>query len=243
MISFNRAPEILRMFKGIKKYPPKMKKITQIPAILTAGLMLLASCAKENKVELFNGKNPDNMEIVLLDSIAEPGDVFMVRDGVMRVAGQPYGYIVTRDSYSNYKLHVEWRWPEKPANSGVFIHVQGINPTGWPACIEAQLAADNAGQMIFVGQGTGMHVGDSTYLTQPGMTRSSRVGKLEESSENPAGEWNSYDITCRDGSIELLVNGVLQNQGTECTLKSGRIALQSEGGPIEFRNVYLELLK
>lgn len=220
-----------------------MKRRIQLPALLAAGLLLLATCTKENKVRLFNGKDLNNWVSVLLDSIADPADVFIIRDGVLWISGQPYGYIATRDAYSNYKLHVEWRWPDKPANSGVFLHVQGINPTGWPSCIEAQLAAGNAGQMIFMGQGTGLTAGDSTYRTTPEMTRSSRVGRMEESSEKPAGEWNSYDITCREGSIELLVNGVLQNQGTGCTLKSGRIALQSEGGPVEFRNVYLEPLR
>ena len=40
--------------------------------------------------------------------------------------------------------------------------------------------------------------------------------------------------------LKLTVNGVLQNEGTDATPSSGPICLQSEGSPIEFRNIYLE---
>lgn len=214
-------------------------KIIKYPAFLIACMLVMAACTEGNKILLFNGENLNNWDKVLFDSIANPDEVFQVRDGVMLVSGAPFGYIVTKDSYSNYKLHLEWRWPEEPANSGVFIHAQAVNPTGWPVCIEAQLAHTKAGDLIFVGQGTGMRVGDSTYITLPGMSRSSRVGRSGESSENPTWEWNIYEITCEGNNIDVIVNGVLQNQGTEATLTSGRIALQSEGGPVEFRNLYL----
>ena len=46
-------------------------------------------------------------------------------------------------------------------------------------------------------------------------------------------------FTAKGGSIRCYVNGVLQNEGTGATLKSGWICLQSEGSPIEFRNIYI----
>ncbi|MHC4233413.1 MAG: 3-keto-disaccharide hydrolase, partial [Planctomycetota bacterium] len=58
-----------------------------------------------------------------------------------------------------------------------------------------------------------------------------------------AGEWNSYDILCKDNTIQLTVNGILQNTATESTLVAGAICLQSEGSPIEFRNIKLTPLK
>ena len=66
------------------------------------------------------------------------------------------------------------------------------------------------------------------------------VKKKHPSNEKPAGEWNTYDIVCAKGSVRLTVNGLLQNEGTEATPCSGYICLQSEGSPIEFRNIYLE---
>ena len=53
---------------------------------------------------------------------------------------------------------------------------------------------------------------------------------------------NSYDIYCDQDVIRCYVNGVLQNVGTNASDTSGWICLQSEGGPIEFRNIYIEPL-
>jgi hypothetical protein len=70
-----------------------------------------------------------------------------------------------------------------------------------------------------------------------------RTTKLNKSSEKPPGEWNSYDILCKDDWIVVIVNGVLQNVATGCSVWSGKILLQSEGAPIEFRNICLEPLE
>jgi hypothetical protein len=59
-------------------------------------------------------------------------------------------------------------------------------------------------------------------------------------SERPPGEWNSYEIYARADRIEVFVNGVRQNEVTELPVRKGSIALQLEGFPIEFRNVWLE---
>ena len=56
--------------------------------------------------------------------------------------------------------------------------------------------------------------------------------------EKPAGEWNETEITCSKGHLSVTINGVLVNEA-DCQESEGYIALQSEGGPIEFRNVYL----
>jgi hypothetical protein len=69
------------------------------------------------------------------------------------------------------------------------------------------------------------------------------VIKLAESSEKPAGEWNIMEITCEANTIEVKVNGVLQNKGTNLNISSGSICLQSEGKDIEFRNLFLTRLK
>lgn len=213
-----------------------------LKSTLLLGLFIfIFSCNSDNKIELFNGKDLDNWTIYVDSEDGEPKDLFYVEDGLLNAKGDPFGYIRTKESYSNYKLHLEWRWVNEASNSGVLLHVQGKDMI-WPHCIEAQLWFDRAGDFVLMGEGAGLTVQDSTYLITSEENRYLVIPKFEESSENPTGEWNSYDITVKDGDIELLVNGVLQNRGSNLTLSEGKILLQSEGAPLQFRNIYLQPL-
>ena len=201
----------------------------------------LFACKTENKLALFNGENLDNWNIFVSSPDVEAGDLFWVEEGLINTAGKPHGYIRSKESYTNYKLHLEWRWTEEPTNSGVLLHVQGKDMI-WPLAIECQLMADHAGDVVLIGKGSGITIQDSTYLINSEENRYAVIPKSEEVSENPAGEWNSYDITSKDGMLEVRVNGVLQNTGSAMSLTEGNILLQSEGSPMQFRNIYLEKL-
>jgi hypothetical protein len=194
------------------------------------------------KVELFNGKDlsgwvrfiPNEKKV---DGKWQSDIVWSVTDGVIHCIGKPNGYIRTVEDYENYKLHVEWRWAAKPTNSGVLLHKQGIDRV-WPKCVEAQLMHEHAGDFWLLGGGSieadGKRVGGKKNECAP---------KDGGSNEKPVGEWNSYDIVCDGGTVTLTVNGKQMNQGTDADPSSGKILLQSEGSPIEFRNVYLEPLE
>ena len=217
-----------------------MKTLMKSAALLFLSLAVL-SCSTEKKVELFNGQDLDNWNIIVDSEDGEPKDLFYVEDGVMHTLGAPFGYIRTKESYSNYKLHVEWRWTNEPSNSGVLINVQGKDMI-FPHCIEAQLMNGKAGDIVLMGKGAGITVKDSDYMVESEENRYMAIEKFEESSEKAAGEWNSYDITSLDGNLELVVNGVLQNKGSGMTLTEGNIALQSEGSALQFRNIWLQPL-
>ena len=217
-----------------------MKRLLKSALLLGLSLAVL-SCSTENKIELFNGQDLDNWNIIVDSEDGEPKDLFYVEDGLMNTLGDPFGYIRTKESYSNFKLHVEWRWTEEPSNSGVLLNVQGKDMI-FPHCVEAQLMHGKAGDFVLMGKGAAITVKDSTYLVTSEEKRYLAIPKFEESSEKPAGEWNTYDITSKDGTLELVVNGVLQNKGTGMSLTEGNIALQSEGGPMQFRNIYLQPL-
>ena len=217
-----------------------MKTLLKSCALLCLTLVLF-SCTTEKKIELFNGQDLDNWNIVVDSEDGEPKDLFYVEDGVINTPGEPFGYIRTKESFSNYKLHLEWRWTEEPSNSGVFLNVQGKEIV-FPHCVEAQLMNGKAGDFVLMRKGASITIKDSTYMVTSDEHPYLGIQKFEDSSEKPAGEWNSYDITSKDGTLELLVNGVLQNKGTGMSLTEGNIALQSEGGPIQFRNIYLQPL-
>ena len=206
---------------------------------LFAILSLLSGCAQ--KIALFNGQNLDGWKPVSENPDTSPSDVWSVRDGILRCEGKPTGYIRTINEYSNYKLHVEWRWPDNPTNSGVLLHTNGENKI-WPLCVEAQLMHENAGDFVTIQDGSAITVTGKRHFP-PVDNFYKIVPKQHESSENPIGQWNSYDILCKNDSLQLTVNGILQNTATKSNLTAGSICLQSEGSPIEFRNITLTSLK
>lgn len=217
-----------------------MKTILKITAFLSLSLLIF-SYKTDNKVMLFNGDNLDNWNVFVSSPDVQPAELFWVEDGIISTLGKPHGYIRTKEIYSNYKLHVEWRWIEEPTNSGVLLHVTGKDMI-WPLAIECQLMHEKAGDVVLIGLGSGITIKDTAYLIESEENRYKVIPKFEKVSENPKGKWNTYDITSLDGKLEVIVNGVLQNQGTDMTLTEGNILLQSEGSPMQFRNIYLEVL-
>jgi hypothetical protein len=184
------------------------------------------------RVELFDGKSLSGWTFVSAGTNADAASIWSVQDGVIACTGKPNGYARTLKSYRDYKLHVEWRWPGGPGNSGVFLH---INPPDrvWPLCFEAQLLAGNAGELRLNG---------GALISGLATLKGKSVPRRRPSSEKSPGEWNAYDIVCRSNSISVQVNNVLQNEITGASVEAGAIGLQAEGTPVEFRNVVLEPL-
>lgn len=201
--------------------------------------MVVASCTQK-KESLFNGENLDGWTIFVDESIISPEDFFYVNDGMIECVGVPVGYLRTVKEYSDYKLHIEWRYPDNPTNSGVFLHTSGPDLV-WPAHYQGQLKFQNAGDFIVHGVGLSATIGDTVYVSSD--TLKPLIPKINPTNEKPAGEWNSYDITCIGSTIELRVNGLLQNIATNCSLTKGGIGLQAEGSKIQYRNLWIEHIR
>ena len=199
-------------------------------------LLIFASCTNKKEM-LFNGENLDGWIIFVNDSIISPNDFFYVKDGMIETVGVPVGYLRTVKEYSDYKLHVEWRYPEEPTNSGVFVHTNGADLI-WPGHYQAQLKHQNAGDFIVHGIGMKATLRDTVYTSSA--EKKPLIPKINPTNEKPAGEWNSYDIACKGNIIEFRVNGLLQNTATNCSVTKGGIGLQAEGSKIQFRNLWIE---
>jgi hypothetical protein len=184
---------------------------------------------KTENIQLFNGKDLSNWVFKLRDPAVDPAKIFTIQNGVIHIKGDPFGYMRTKESYSDYKLHVEWRWPVEATNSGVFVHGQQPD-TVWLKCVECQLQAGNAGDFVCM---NGSDMNERTDKTKR------LVKKMGASTEKPTGEWNILEVICKGNTIEVSVNGVLQNKGTNVNINKGSICLQSEGKDVEFRNVFL----
>lgn len=188
------------------------------------------------KVALFNGRDFAGWtQVVRAEPGCRPDQTWTVADGVIRCTGKPFGYLMTQQSYADFKLRVEYRWyaAAEQMNSGVFVLKTGPDTFFLPKAIEAQLKQDNAGDFVLLSQAT------LNGLENP---KNRRVEKQAPSSEKPQGEWNSVEIVVKGNTVAVTVNGVLQNEGRDAYADAGQICLQSEGGPVEFRNITIEPL-
>jgi len=214
--------------------------------LLTLGLSLLlfpgaasAVAADKNKTkQLFNGKDLSNWTSVSDKEGSKLEDVWSVKEGVLRCAGNPRGYIRTKqEDFQDYRLVVEWRWPGKGGNNGVLVHTTKPGALGvWPKSIEVQLAHGNAGDFWVIGT-------DLDVPNEEKRKKGRRHLNLTDDSEKPLGEWNRMEITCRGDEVVVKVNGDAVNHATNCSVTKGAVSLQSEGTPIEFRKVELTPLE
>jgi len=193
------------------------------------------SMQAKDTISLFNGRDFEGWHMYLKDADADPEDVWKVRDGAIWCTGNPTGFIRTKKEYSDFKLVFEWRWPEKPGNSGVLLHMSGEEKI-WPLCMEAQLMHKRAGDIVGMGcnfnENKAKKGGPISYAPH-----------MNDSNEKKPGGWNTYEIVCNADTIELKVNGQLQNKATGVSIRKGFIGFQSEGVPIMFRNFKLTPLK
>lgn len=199
--------------------------------------------------KLFNGKDLSGWLPILDREGADPAKTWSVENGILKCTGEPRGYIRTeRDDFKNYHLKVEWRWPEgtrENANNGVLVHTTTPAALGiWPKSLEVQLANQNAGDFWVI---PGDDAEDPTLIDVPlkgvagfgDRIRGRRHLNFTEGSEKPVGEWNTIEVVCRGDRVTVVVNGEVVNDATNCSISSGAIALQSEGAPIEYREVVL----
>lgn len=211
--------------------------------IAIAAIMSFTSCKKI----LFNGRNFNGWEFFLVedefgDQVPYENVFLLTKDKEIVIMGQPYGYMRTAEPYSNYKLHVEYFYPETPGNSGIFINAQVPPDRKWPPCIENQLAANSAGDFYMMNGTDCNEVTDEIRARAAEQGRNPRLEKKAPPSDAIIGMWNYVDILCEGDHITSYINGVLQNECTGFTYDSGYICLQSEGTPIVFRNIWLKKL-
>ena len=189
-----------------------------------------------NHTELFNGTDFTGWTFCMKDH-ANPMQTWSVTNGVIHCTGKPIGYIRTTQIYSNYVVTVEWRFIKvapKADNTGVLVHMQ-LPDKVWPMCIQNQGKSGRQGD-LFVMAG-------AECKEHKGMDANTPVPMRGESVEKPVGEWNTNVTVCSGNDVKAFINGKFMNEITECTISSGFIGIQSEGGDIEIRKITLEPLK
>jgi hypothetical protein len=160
-------------------------------------------------------------------------------DGVIAVAGTPIGYIATKGIFHEYRVHAEWRWTDKPGNGGALVHITtGPKDRQWPVCFQVQWKHGAAGDLLPMAGATFAEA----LTTPPGAATPLRAHAGPDS-ERPVGDWNTCEIVCARGAIEVSINGVAQNRVSGLSASEGKVGFQLEGTPFEMRRVKISPLR
>lgn len=204
-------------------------------AIFTLSLVASAGCATP-PVELFNDRDLSGWEFVTAPAVDIRTVCQVLSEGKISVAGSPIGYIKTIVAYQNYRLHAEYRWTNKPGNSGILVHISsGPKDKAWPLCLQIQTKYKSVGDLLPMAGAT------FAEPLEPNQKTPQRA-HTGTGSEKPVGEWNSCEIICKKDTIEVFINGVVQNKVSAISPSVGCIGFQFEGTPFELRHITMQPL-
>lgn len=198
----------------------------------------------------------------------DPLHVFsMIKEGnqdVLKITGQIYGGLTTKEEFENYHLTLQFKWgekvweprPLKVRDSGVLLHCVGPHGAFWNAwkrSLEFQIQERDVGDFYALA-GTMANVPSvlhkeskkPTYQPDGELREVSGSAQHGPSEEKPHGEWNTLEIyTIGDRMVHVVngtINMVLLNtrQKTDhgpAPLTRGQIQIQSEAAEIYYRDV------
>ena len=227
--------------------------------ILSLNLVSLHAQDDEKVVATINGDGPGWNALSLEDfeNVNCFDDTWSMKGDVIHSTGKPVGVIRSKEKYTNFELVAEWRHLKPAGNSGIFVwtieeSLKDLKPGGLPQGIEVQVLENaykdnyekNSGRKAdwFTCHGDVFPVGKAKMKpfepTAPNKKRSFPTKDLSK----PTPHWNHYYIRCINGEVRLWVNGEEVSGGTECDPKTGYLCLESEGSPVEFRNLKIRIL-
>lgn len=181
------------------------------------------------------------------------------KGGEAHCTGKPVGVIRSHILHTNFELVAEWRHLTSGGNSGIFCWAtpssiknleagKGRLPEG----IEVQVLDHGyTGQYEretkkkadwFTTNGDVFPTGSATMKPFPPVAPKSQRSFPRKNLSKGLNEWNHYYVRAINGEIRLWVNGEEVSGGTGCQPAFGYLCLESEGAPVEFRNLRLRPL-
>ena len=171
----------------------------------------------------------------------DPLKVFTVSPDVdgraaIRISGEVFGELRTKESFRNYRLRLQFKWGEKKwpprdgpttqRDSGLLYHVHaepGAEGRTWARSIEFQIQERDVGDLYAIGSVIAVKAkprpgvqpavyeydpnGVWTYFSQsPG--QSGRCVKMPDN-EKPSGEWNTLELIAFGEDSIHIVNGTV----------------------------------
>jgi putative membrane-bound dehydrogenase-like protein len=173
--------------------------------------------------------------------------------------GSPTGVIRYHKPLTNFEFSCEWMHKKKGGNSGVFVWAtpQSINRLmqgkgRLPQGIEVQVLDLGYKEIYeaqyqkkgdwFTSHGDVFPVGPIKMNPFPPVAPNGRRSFPSKETTLGLNEWNHYYVRALDGVVRLWVNGEEVSGGDGISPAFGFLCLESEGAPIEFKNVRLRVL-
>ena len=192
------------------------------------------------------------------ENVNGEADTWSWEDSVLSCTGHPVGVTRFRKPLENFELTLQWRHLSSGGNSGVFLWVSpeslvDLNPGKLPSGgIEVQILDHGYTEQYkkksgkkatwFTTDGDVFAVGTSKMNPFPPLspngTRSFPSARYSLGSP----QWNHYYVRAVNGEIRLWVNGHEVSGGNTCSPSTGYLCLESEGAPVEFKEIYLREL-
>jgi hypothetical protein len=185
-------------------------------------------------------------------------DTWTWKDGVLYCSGLPIGVMRTRQKFTNVEMVVQWRHMRPAGNSGVFFWVPDealaqLKPDALPEYgIEVQMldhgfrtqyeAKSGKKGDWFTTNGDIFAVGKSKLAPFPPLSPDGSRSFPRQDRSRGVGEWNHYYVRAINGEVRLWVNGEEVSGGSGAEPRTGYLCLESEGSPVEFKNIRIREL-
>lgn len=197
--------------------------------VYAAGLfcaaLAVSGCAtmESNGVTLIDGERG-------LDNFNRIGDVDWRAEGgaIVGTKGKG-GYLVSKKSYGNFDLYVEF-WANEDTQSGVFLRVSDPKKVGADSAYEVNIYDKRPGQEYRTGS-----IVNFARVPVPTVYKTN-------------GGWNTFRITANGPEITVQFNGTVTVHASNSKFKEGPIALQfgnrgkEPGGTIKWRKMQIREL-
>jgi len=244
--------------------------VCSVVLILVSGFLLAddekpngaakAKAQTASRKAFINGEGPGWKPLSLADfeNVNCDKNTWQEKDGTIYCTGKPVGVTRSKKTYENFELVAEWRHMKPAGNSGIFLWAPdasftGLKPGQLPrGGIEVQVLdleyetryekKNGKKSDWFTSHGDVFPVGTSKMKPFAPVSKNGRRSFPSKRLTLGVEKWNHYYVRAINGEVRLWVNGEEVSGGSNCQPAAGFMALESEGSPVEFRNLRIREL-
>ncbi|MGV3772185.1 MAG: 3-keto-disaccharide hydrolase [Verrucomicrobiales bacterium] len=181
-------------------------------------------------------------------------------NGLIHCTGEPTGVIRSLTIYTNFEMVAQWRHLKSGGNSGIFVwaspdsikKLEAGQDGPYPSGIEVQVLDHGYTEQFerdhkkkadwFTTNGDVFPIKQATMKPFPPVAPDGQRSFPRKNLSKGINEWNHYYIRAVNGEIRLWVNGEEVSGGSNIKPAFGYLCLESEGAPIDFKELRIREL-